>query len=57
MRAHWRKRIGPERFAMGLRVPQGWVHRGKPEHTRFGLTVTAKGERVWLDDPADSWAL
>ncbi|MGY4986753.1 protein-L-isoaspartate(D-aspartate) O-methyltransferase [Streptomyces nigrescens] len=104
--------FGPERFAMGLRVPQcsyvvankndgarpvwfyslsdnswacvqfrdgkparvwqqgprrlwdhvenafrWWVHRGKPDHTRFGLTVTAEGERVWLDDPADSWAL
>ncbi|BCK67320.1 protein-L-isoaspartate O-methyltransferase [Streptomyces libani subsp. rufus] len=106
------EQFGPERFAMGLRVPQcsfivanksdgarpvwfyslsddswacvmfrdgktarvwqqgprrlweqvenafrWWVHRGKPEHTRFGLTVTAEGERVWLDDPADSWAL
>ncbi|MGW2008114.1 protein-L-isoaspartate(D-aspartate) O-methyltransferase [Streptomyces nigrescens] len=104
--------FGPERFAMGLRVPQcsyvvankndgarpvwfyslsddswacvqfrdgksarvwqqgprrlwdhvenafrWWVHRGKPDHTRFGLTVTAEGERVWLDDPADCWAL
>lgn len=34
-----------------------WVRRGKPDHTRFGLTVTAQGERAWLDDPADSWAL
>lgn len=34
-----------------------WGHRGKPDQTRFGLTVTAKDERVWLDDPADSWAL
>lgn len=34
-----------------------WDGRGRPEHTRFGLTVTAEGERVWLDDPADSWAL
>ncbi|MGY5132758.1 protein-L-isoaspartate(D-aspartate) O-methyltransferase [Streptomyces nigrescens] len=104
--------FGPERFAMGLRVPQcsydvanksdgarpvwfyslsdhswacvqfrdgkparvwqqgprrlwdhvenafrWWVHRGKPDHTRFGLTVTPEGERAWLDDPADCWAL
>ncbi|WP_411137773.1 protein-L-isoaspartate(D-aspartate) O-methyltransferase [Streptomyces sp. C10] len=105
-------RFGPERFAMGLRVPQcsyvvanksdgarpvwfyslsdnswacvqfrdgksarvwqqgprrlwdhvenafrWWVRCGKPDHTRFGLTVTPEGERVWLDDPADSWGL
>lgn len=34
-----------------------WAGRGRPGHTRFGLPVTAEGERVWLDDPADSWAL
>ncbi|MET8678859.1 methyltransferase domain-containing protein [Streptomyces sp. NPDC004647] len=34
-----------------------WVSRGKPEHTRFGLTVTPEGQRAWLDDPAQSWAL
>ncbi|WP_065961701.1 methyltransferase domain-containing protein [Streptomyces sparsogenes] len=34
-----------------------WENRGRPEHTRFGLTVTPKGQRVWLDDPADSWAV
>ncbi|MFI7103750.1 methyltransferase domain-containing protein [Streptomyces sp. NPDC050161] len=35
-----------------------WTGRGAPDHTRFGLTVTAGGEqRAWLDEPADSWAL
>ncbi|WP_432094982.1 methyltransferase domain-containing protein [Streptomyces sp. bgisy100] len=34
-----------------------WTGRGKPEHTRFGLTVTAGGQRAWLDDPADSWTV
>ncbi|GLW14170.1 protein-L-isoaspartate O-methyltransferase [Streptomyces sp. NBRC 13847] len=34
-----------------------WVGRGEPGHTRFGLTVSAHGQRVWLDDPADSWAI
>lgn len=34
-----------------------WVGRGEPSRTRFGLTVTAEGQRVWLDDPADSWAV
>lgn len=106
------EQFGPERFAMGLRVPQcsyvvaaksdgarpvwfyslsdnswacvqfrdgktarvwqqgprrlwdeveaafrWWVDSGRPDHTRFGLSVTAEGERVWLDDPAHSWAL
>ncbi|MEX2970478.1 protein-L-isoaspartate(D-aspartate) O-methyltransferase [Streptomyces sp. C184] len=106
------EQFGPERFAMGLRVPQcsyvvagksdgarpvwfyslsdnswacamfrdgktarvwqqgprrlwdqvenafhWWVDSGRPDHTRFGLTVTAEGERVWLDDPANSWTL
>lgn len=32
-----------------------WVNRGGPDYTRFGLTVTAEGQRVWLDDPADAW--
>ncbi|MFU9038825.1 methyltransferase domain-containing protein [Streptomyces sp. RCH5-5] len=38
-----------------------WVVQGRPDHTRFGLTVTADGQRVWLDDPeagpAGSWAV
>ncbi|UQA94958.1 methyltransferase domain-containing protein [Streptomyces halobius] len=34
-----------------------WVSRGKPEHTRFGLTITPEGQRAWLDEPADSWPL
>ncbi|MGR3932820.1 methyltransferase domain-containing protein [Streptomyces sp. BRA346] len=28
-----------------------WLARGAPDHTRFGLTVTPEGHRVWLDDP------
>ncbi|WP_369171009.1 methyltransferase domain-containing protein [Streptomyces sp. R28] len=32
-----------------------WEDRGKPGHERFGLTVTAEGQRAWLDNPADSW--
>ncbi|WP_262705480.1 MULTISPECIES: methyltransferase domain-containing protein [Streptomyces] len=36
-----------------------WVGHGRPDHARFGLTVGPgpAGQRVWLDDPADSWAL
>lgn len=35
-----------------------WVGHGRPDHTRFGLTVGPgpAGQRVWLDDPADSWS-
>ncbi|MDT3397785.1 methyltransferase domain-containing protein [Streptomyces sp. B1866] len=34
-----------------------WTDHGRPDHTRFGLTVSAEGHRAWLDDPADPWAL
>ncbi|PBC86063.1 Protein-L-isoaspartate O-methyltransferase [Streptomyces sp. 2224.1] len=34
-----------------------WEGQGRPAPSRFGLTVTARGERVWLDDPANSWTL
>lgn len=27
-----------------------WVEQGRPEHTRFGLTVTPAGETAWLDE-------
>ncbi|MFD5751325.1 methyltransferase domain-containing protein [Streptomyces sp. NPDC127033] len=32
-----------------------WQRQGKPEFTRFGLTLTAEGQQAWLDDQADSW--
>ncbi|MDG9701400.1 hypothetical protein [Streptomyces sp. DH37] len=32
-----------------------WRERGRPGYERFGLTVTPRGQRAWLDDPADSW--
>ncbi|WP_431782618.1 methyltransferase domain-containing protein [Streptomyces chumphonensis] len=32
-----------------------WREAGRPDHTRFGLTVTPDGHRAWLDDPARSW--
>ncbi|CAM5547415.1 MULTISPECIES: methyltransferase domain-containing protein [Streptomyces] len=34
-----------------------WVARDRPGHERFGLTVTAEGERVWLDGAGESWGL
>lgn len=32
-----------------------WLDHGEPDHSRFGLTVTADGHHAWLDDPADTW--
>lgn len=29
----------------------GWHDLGKPERSRFGLSVDGEGQRVWLDDP------
>lgn len=34
-----------------------WTARGRPDPDRFGLTVTARGQRAWLDEPGDSWPL
>lgn len=28
-----------------------WTAMGKPEATRFGVTVTPEGQRIWLDTP------
>nr|WP_202420186.1 methyltransferase domain-containing protein [Actinomadura rayongensis] len=30
-----------------------WVSWGGPGRDRFGMTVTADGDRIWLDDPRD----
>ncbi|MCE3030416.1 methyltransferase domain-containing protein [Streptomyces sp. CMSTAAHL-2] len=32
-----------------------WRAAGEPGYGRFGLTVTAQGQRAWLDRPAGSW--
>lgn len=29
-----------------------WVGWGRPDITRFGMTVTPDGQQIWLDDPA-----
>lgn len=34
-----------------------WEAQGRPGHDRFGLTVTPEGQRVWLDEPDQSWSL
>ncbi|XMN06978.1 methyltransferase domain-containing protein [Streptomyces griseobrunneus] len=32
-----------------------WAAQGRPGYERLGLTVDAEGQKVWLDDPANSW--
>ncbi|MGW1186884.1 methyltransferase domain-containing protein [Streptomyces sp. NPDC002559] len=32
-----------------------WEGEGRPGHERFGLTVTAEGQTVWLDTPDRAW--
>ncbi|MEY7978507.1 methyltransferase domain-containing protein [Streptomyces pilosus] len=29
-----------------------WENAGRPQRERYGLTVSAEGDRAWLDDPA-----
>ncbi|AJT65184.1 hypothetical protein T261_3516 [Streptomyces lydicus] len=50
---------GPRRLWDEVEAAHGWwAGRGMPDHTRFGLTVTAEGgQRAWLDDPAESWTV
>lgn len=49
---------GPRRLWDEVEVAyRWWVEQGKPDHTRFGLTVTPEGETVWLDSPLNSWEL
>ncbi|MEV6008862.1 hypothetical protein AB0M29_18830 [Streptomyces sp. NPDC051976] len=43
---------GPRRLWDHLEAAHyGWAEAGKPDVTRFGMTVTAEHERVWLDSP------
>jgi protein-L-isoaspartate(D-aspartate) O-methyltransferase len=32
-----------------------WEFEGEPGYERLGLTVTAEGQRAWLDRPGNSW--
>jgi protein-L-isoaspartate O-methyltransferase len=43
---------GPRRLWEELEaVYRWWTDTGKPDHTRFGITVTPEGQRFWLDAP------
>jgi protein-L-isoaspartate O-methyltransferase len=48
VRQHGTRRLFDELAA----AYQWWDGAGRPDHTRFGLTVTPGGQAVWLDDPA-----
>ncbi|SKA25491.1 protein-L-isoaspartate(D-aspartate) O-methyltransferase [Marinactinospora thermotolerans DSM 45154] len=61
--ASWRIQPGPHEYVVKQHGPrslfdelarayQWWKEAGKPDHTRFGLTVTPDRQIVWLDDPA-----
>ncbi|MEU8906942.1 methyltransferase domain-containing protein [Streptomyces mirabilis] len=34
-----------------------WRASGEPGYERLGLTITAEGQRAWLDRPSESWEL
>lgn len=43
---------GRRRLWSGLEaVYEWWVGAGKPDHTRFGMTVRESAESAWLDNP------
>ncbi|MFE3455993.1 methyltransferase domain-containing protein [Nocardiopsis aegyptia] len=43
---------GPRRLFDEMEAAYSWWKRlGSPAYTRFGLTVTAQGQQVWLDAP------
>jgi protein-L-isoaspartate(D-aspartate) O-methyltransferase len=35
------------------RAEERWAEAGKPDTTRFGITVTPEGQQIWLDSPAN----
>ncbi|WP_344896102.1 methyltransferase domain-containing protein [Actinomadura meridiana] len=53
--------IGPSSFMplRSQRLPQSvihdterqWIAAGKPTCTRYGITITAEGQQIWLDTP------
>ncbi|GLZ14573.1 O-methyltransferase [Actinomadura sp. NBRC 104425] len=55
--------IGPGNYmpVRDQRVSQGvlqqarerWINAGRPACTRYGITVSAEGQRIWLDSPAN----
>jgi protein-L-isoaspartate O-methyltransferase len=49
---HWVYHEGPRRLWDEFEAAyQWWVDAGRPEPTRFGVTVTPEGQIFWLDSP------
>ncbi|MBA9001725.1 methyltransferase domain-containing protein [Thermomonospora cellulosilytica] len=40
-------------YAVAREAKERWEKAGRPDSTRFGVTVTPQGQRVWLDDPGN----
>ena len=50
----WTVQAGPRRLWDEVRTAYDWwTEKGRPELTRFGLTVDRHGQRAWLDAPGD----
>jgi protein-L-isoaspartate(D-aspartate) O-methyltransferase len=46
------RQYGPRRLWDELEAAhRWWTEAGRPDHTRFGLTVTPEGQTFWLDYP------
>ncbi|WP_103501412.1 MULTISPECIES: methyltransferase domain-containing protein [unclassified Streptomyces] len=44
---------GPRRLWAEVEAAHAWfTEHDRPARERFGVTVTARGEQIWLDDPA-----
>ncbi|MFI8943279.1 methyltransferase domain-containing protein [Streptomyces syringium] len=47
---------GPQAlFDAAREAVESWEKAGKPEMTRYGLTVADSGQRFWLDEPDNLW--
>jgi hypothetical protein len=46
------RHVGPRRLWDELEAAyRWWTDAGRPEHTRFGVTVSRDGQTFWLDSP------
>ena len=46
------RQYGPRRLWDEFgRAYDWWIRAGRPDSTRFGLTVTPEGQTYWLDTP------
>jgi protein-L-isoaspartate(D-aspartate) O-methyltransferase len=46
--------VRDQRVSQGVlqETKERWVTAGEPDCTRYGVTVTPEGQRIWLDSPA-----